>query len=194
MSPSAGLAEAYLQQSPACHWTVDRTPAFVAVYGDSSQLFRSPAAALIGRPVAEALDAAIARHWLDRVARVFEGETLLLNEHAGNQLWQVSIFPLRVDGAIRYAAGLARETTAWGSAEQELRRTVLGALKAQEVERNRVSTFLHDVVGQNLTALGLQLDLVRMDLETIAPDTCTRIAEIQKVLEIMMEEVREYSY
>ncbi len=28
-----------------------------------------------------------------------------------------------------------------------------------------LSSFLHDSVGQNLTALGLQLDLVRMDLE-----------------------------
>ena len=49
-------------------------------------------------------------------------------------------------------------------------------------------------MGQNLTALGLQLDLLRMDLETVSPETCARIAEIQKVLEAMMEEVREYSY
>jgi signal transduction histidine kinase len=57
-----------------------------------------------------------------------------------------------------------------------------------------VSRFLHDSVGQNLTALGLQLDLVRMDLETVSPDTCRRIGDIQKLLEDMMESVREYSY
>jgi signal transduction histidine kinase len=71
---------------------------------------------------------------------------------------------------------------------------VLGALKAQEYERATVSRFLHDTVGQNLTALGLQLDLVRMDLESISPEHCSRIVEIQKVLEEMMERVREYSY
>jgi signal transduction histidine kinase len=49
-------------------------------------------------------------------------------------------------------------------------------------------------VGQNLTALGLQLDLVRMDLESVSPDTCRRVGEIQKLLEGMMESVREYSY
>jgi signal transduction histidine kinase len=63
-----------------------------------------------------------------------------------------------------------------------------------EFERKSVSRFLHDSVGQNLTAFGLQLDLIRMDLETTAPEICGRIAEAQKVLEEMMEAVREYSY
>jgi signal transduction histidine kinase len=57
-----------------------------------------------------------------------------------------------------------------------------------------VSRFLHDSVGQNLTALGLQLDLIRMDLETVSPDSYRRIGDIQKLLEEMMESVREYSY
>jgi signal transduction histidine kinase len=56
------------------------------------------------------------------------------------------------------------------------------------------SQFLHDSVGQNLTALGLQLDLIRMDLETISPEVCGRIGEIQQMLDTMMEEVRDYSY
>jgi signal transduction histidine kinase len=89
---------------------------------------------------------------------------------------------------------MAREITAWSSAEQELRYTVLGALKAQEFERNMVSRFLHDTVGQNLTALGMQLDLVRMDLENVSPETCARVIEIQQILEAMMQSVREYSY
>ena len=89
---------------------------------------------------------------------------------------------------------MAREITPWSNAEQELRHTVLGALKAQEFERTMVSKFLHDSVGQNLTALGLQLDLIRMDLETVSPETCARVVEIQKLLEEMMESVREYSY
>jgi signal transduction histidine kinase len=57
-----------------------------------------------------------------------------------------------------------------------------------------MSRFLHDSVGQNLTALGLQLDLIRMDLERAAPEVGARVAEVQKVLGEMMEHVREYSY
>jgi signal transduction histidine kinase len=33
-----------------------------------------------------------------------------------------------------------------------------------------------------------------MDLESVSPDICGRIAEIQKILGDMMEQVREYSY
>src|SRR5437899_2781510 len=33
-----------------------------------------------------------------------------------------------------------------------------------------------------------------MDLESISPETCGRIGDIQKLLEEMMESVREYSY
>jgi signal transduction histidine kinase len=104
------------------------------------------------------------------------------------------VFPIRHEGQIRYTGGMAREITPWSTAEQELRQTVLSALKTQEFERKMASQFLHDSVGQNLTALGLQLDLIRMDLEAVSPETCERIAAIQKMLEDMMEEVREYSY
>jgi two-component system NarL family sensor kinase len=104
------------------------------------------------------------------------------------------VFPIRLEGEIQYAGSLARETSAWSTAEQELRYTVLGALKAMEFERKTASRFLHDSVGQNMTALGLQLDLVRMDLEALSPDLCARIVEIQKLLDGMMREVREYSY
>src|SRR5205085_10818525 len=78
--------------------------------------------------------------------------------------------------------------------ELVLRLTALGALKAQELERLKMARFLHDAMGQNLTALGLQLDLVRMDLESISPETCARVSEIQQLLGGMMEEVREFSY
>jgi signal transduction histidine kinase len=122
------------------------------------------------------------------------GETLLLRERRAKDTWYVMIFPLRIEGKILFAGGSAREITPWATAEQELRHTVLGALKAQEFERAMVSRFLHDSMGQNLTALGLQLDLIRMDMESASPDTCQRIGGIQKLLEEMMESVREYSY
>ena len=167
---------------------------FTRVYGDSLPLFGRSEAELAGRPPGDVLGTDEATAWRARFARALNGETLLLRERRGKGTWYVSIFPLRVDGEIRFAGGIAREITPWTSAEQELRHTVLSALKAQEFERTMVSKFLHDSVGQNLTALGLQLDLIRMDLESISPDTCKRIGEIQKLLEEMMESVREYSY
>jgi signal transduction histidine kinase len=167
---------------------------FHRIYGDSSSIFGKPAAELTGRTVAQALDAERGKSWTARFTRALAGETVFLRERNGNATWYISVYPVRVEGAIRYAGAIGREMTPWKTAEQELRNTVLSALKAQEFERNTLSKFLHDVVGQNLTALGLQLDLARMDLDTVAPETCVRISDIQKVLESMMEQVREYSY
>ena len=167
---------------------------FERVYGDPLALFGRTAAELAGRVAGDVLGTDEATAWRGRFARALSGETMLLRERRGKDTWYVTIFPLRIDGEIRFAGGIAREITPWTSAEQELRHTVLSALKAQEFERTMVSKFLHDSVGQNLTALGLQLDLIRMDLESVSPGTCKHIGQIQKLLEEMMESVREYSY
>ena len=200
MPDAACLSEAFLDQSPCCHWIVSAEGEFHRIYGNSYPVMGRPASELTGRTVAAALEPELARVWKDRLARALAGEILLLRERRGESTWFITFFPIRlpVDGAGSspriYAGGTAREITSWSAAEQELRHTVLGALKAQEFERRMVSKFLHDKIGQNLTALGLQLDLVRMDLETVSPDTSTRVVEMQELLETMMEEVREYSY
>jgi len=180
------LSQAYLEQCPACLWTAGPQGVFQEVYGDPSPVF--------GRSAAELKGQAPSKLWTSRFARAFAGETQLLRERYDKSTWYVIVFPIQYEGQIRYTGGLAREITPWSTAEQELRQTVLSALKAQEFERKMASQFLHDSVGQNLTALGLQLDLIRMDLETVSPETCERVGAIQKMLEGMMEEVREYSY
>ncbi len=194
MPDSGQLAEAFLNQSPACHWVTDRAHVFQRFYGSAAHIFGKRSEDLVGRNACEALDPEIYGIWKDRLKRALAGEVLTLRERRDQATFIISVFPIRFDGEIRYAGGLARETTPWSNAEQELRYTVLGALKAQDFERSMVSKFLHDSVGQNLTALGLQLDLIRMDLEEMSPEICSRIAEIQKLLENMMESVREYSY
>jgi len=193
--PDAGcLSEAFLEQNPECHWIVSAGGVFHRIYGDTGPIFGRPAAELTGRPFADTLDPELANAWQGRCARALGGETVMLRERRGASTFYITVFPIRVEGRIRYAGGMAREATPWSTAEQELRNTVLAALKAQEFERAMVSKFLHDSVGQNLTALGLQLDLIRMDLEIVHPQTCARVSEIQQVLESMMEDVREYSY
>ena len=190
----AALLEAFLDQSAACHWILDRAATFVRVLGDPAPIFGKTAAELIGRPLADALPPEHSLTWTNRLSRAFDGEFLRLRERYGNAVWNIAAFPIRLDGEMNYAGFLAREVTPWHTAEQELRHTVLGALKAMEFERKSMSRFLHDNVGQTLTAFGLQLDLLRMDLEPIDPELAARVPEMQKVLEEMMESVREYSY
>ncbi|MGD0500062.1 MAG: histidine kinase [Bryobacteraceae bacterium] len=194
MEDAGGLAEALLEQSPSCHWIVGAGGEFLRVFGDPSGVFGRSAADLAGRTAAEALGPELAAAWGERFARALAGESLTLRERRGEAVWLILLFPIRTESGAPLAGGSATEITRWGAAEQELRYTVLGALKSQEFERRMISQFLHDKVGQNLTALGLQLDLARMDLESAAPAASARIVEIQRVLETMMGEVRDYSY
>jgi PAS domain S-box-containing protein len=192
--PDTPLLEAFLDQSAACHWILDSSAIFVRVFGDPSPILGRSAPELLGRALPEALSTELALAWSNRASRALNGELLRLRERQGSAVWNISAFPIRIDGEIRYAGFLAREVTPWDTAEQELRHTVLGALKAMEFERKSMSRFLHDNVGQTLTAFGLQLDLLSMDMQSVAPDLAARIPEMQKVLEEMMESVREYSY
>ena len=194
MPQTEDLAYLLLEQSPACTWAVSLQGIFQDFYGNPFGIFGKSRSDLAGHAVTEALPPDQARTWIDRFSRALHGETISLRQQSRTSVWSVSVFPLRIKGEILYAGALAREISDWTSAEQELRHTVLGALKSQEFERRMASKFLHDTVGQNLTALGLQLDLVRMDLEAPAPEVCLRIEEVQKVLGTIMEDVREYSY
>src|SRR5690242_5598235 len=124
MTDSGWLPEAFLEQSPACHWAVDREEVFQSIYGDPSPLFGREAAELKGKP-ASVMPPELARVWAARFARVFAGEVLMLRERRGNATWYVSLFPIRRRKRIVYAGGLAREITPWSTAEQELRQTVL---------------------------------------------------------------------
>ena len=173
---------------------LDTRGVFARLYGDPQPLFGKPAAQLAERSYEEALNPEQAQSWGSRFARALGGEKVMLRERRGEMAWAVILFPIRLEGAVQYACGTAREVTHWAEAEQELRRTVLGALRAQEYQRTSASKFLHDCVGQNLTALGLQLDLVRMDLEEEHSKVCSQIVDVQKLLETIVEQVRVYSY
>jgi len=172
---------------------VDAAGVFIRIYGDPTPLFGKPAADLAGRTYTQTLTPEAAQLWKSRFSRALAGETLVVRERHGEAAWSIWLFPVRMDGEIRYAGAAAREVKSLAAAEQELRYTVLGALRAQEHQSSSTAKFLHDVVGQNLTALGLQLDLVRMDLEN-QPAVRDQVTGVQKLLETIVEQVREYSY
>ncbi len=188
------LPELFLRQNPGCHWICGAEGVFCHIFGDPTPLLGKSAPELLGRTLAGALKPETARLWQGRHNRALQGETFALRERRGHSIWYVSLFPIRLNGAVSHTGASARDITARDNAEQELRYTVIGALRAQEFMRSAVARFLHDGLGQNLTALGLQLDLLRMDVAGPAPAVSGRIAETQKLLESIMEAVREYSY
>jgi signal transduction histidine kinase len=58
----------------------------------------------------------------------------------------------------------------------------------------RVARILHDDVGQVLSAIGLQIDVMRMDFVAQAPGIAERSAEIQQLLEKAIDRVRDLSF
>lgn len=75
-----------------------------------------------------------------------------------------------------------------------LTRMLVSTINAREEESNRVSRRLHDEVGQVLSAVGLQLDVLKLDFQQDAPEIVARVREVQELLERAMREVRTLSY
>ena len=71
---------------------------------------------------------------------------------------------------------------------------LIALLTSRELEGTRVARVLHDEVGQVLSAVGLQLAVLRLDLEDRVPEIGLRTGEIQQMLERAMTQVRGLSY
>jgi two-component system NarL family sensor kinase len=67
------------------------------------------------------------------------------------------------------------------------------ALNEHEAALSRVARLLHDDVSQVLSAVGLQLDAMRMDFRDGAPGFEDRTAEIQTMLEQAIGQLRDIS-
>jgi two-component system NarL family sensor kinase len=78
--------------------------------------------------------------------------------------------------------------------QQFLQRMIVSTITAREAESNRVSRILHDEVGQVLSAVGLQLDVLKLDFRGQVPEITDRVNEIQKMLDNAVQQVRSLSY
>ena len=70
--------------------------------------------------------------------------------------------------------------------EQERRRTSQQVLRAQERERSRMASDLHDEVNQALTAILLRLEALAQDA---SPETAPQVAELKRLVNQAMEEL-----
>jgi signal transduction histidine kinase len=72
-----------------------------------------------------------------------------------------------------------------------LAQMLFAAMNEHEAVLARISRLLHDDVSQILSAVGLQLDAMRMDFREQAPGVDGRASEIQELLEQAIEQLRE---
>lgn len=79
-------------------------------------------------------------------------------------------------------------------ARRSLRGLLLDTIRERNAERAQISRLLHDEVGQVLSAVGLHLDVLRLDIKDRAPEIVGRTSEIQRMLEGAVQQVRRLSY
>jgi len=77
--------------------------------------------------------------------------------------------------------------------ERRFHRISRGVLRAQEEERGRISRDLHDGVGQSLTALKIQLELLEEEASRLAPSLAARIESARQLAAGCLADVREMS-
>jgi signal transduction histidine kinase len=77
--------------------------------------------------------------------------------------------------------------------ERRFRRIARGVLRLQEEERGRISRDLHDGIGQLLTALKIQLELLAQEASSVAA-LAPRIAGARELADTALEEVRQLSH
>ncbi len=77
--------------------------------------------------------------------------------------------------------------------QENLRRMSDRILKIQEQERKRISRDLHDEVGQALTAINMNLAVLRNSLVASPPETERRISDTQTLIEQTMVSIHNFS-
>ena len=77
--------------------------------------------------------------------------------------------------------------------EKRFRRISRGVLRLQEEERSRISRDLHDGIGQLLTALKIQLELLEREAAGMT-QLAARIASSREIAETALAEVRQLSH
>jgi len=77
--------------------------------------------------------------------------------------------------------------------EQELERLSISRVEAQEEERRRIAKEIHDGIGQMLTAIKFNLEILEDSVASIG-DARERITEMKNLLDGLMREARQMSY
>jgi two-component system sensor histidine kinase UhpB len=126
-----------------------------------------------------------------------EGGEILWVEHHGRAARDADGRALFLDGILEDITPRKRAEAALRRQHEELRRMAGRLSEVEETERRRLARELHDQVGQNLTAIGINANVVRAqlardadsavtarldDLSALVQETAARIRSVMAVL------------
>lgn len=164
----------FMSYSPAIAWIKDSKGRYAYVNSTYEAAYRKSGAEILGKDDFEIAPAATARR-----RRADDEEVLARNAalqlsrmvqlpDGSERHWLIVKFPLADASGALGVAGIGMDITERTRAEamarshaDDVRELLNRLVAAQELERRRVADDLHDLIGQNLSALGIELAALR---------------------------------
>jgi PAS domain S-box-containing protein len=189
----------FMEHLPAQAWARDAAGRFLYVNRKCATTNRIEPSEMMGRNVAEFFSERTAASFLERDRQVLAaGGSIQFTDDQPHGHWLKVKFPLPLPDGKTGVGGISIDITERVEAEHLARlyagrvRDMVGRLiDAQELERRRLSDDLHDLIGQNLTALGIELAALRSSLSAeSAASVAPRIEAMAGLLNDTIESIR----
>jgi PAS domain S-box-containing protein len=168
----------FMDHAPALAWIKDARFRYSYVNRAFERYHDRPAEDVLGRDDFALFPAEVAHYFRTDDEEVVKGREAVQKlrqfpyASGGVAHWLVVKFPFADTAGETGLAGIAIDLTARIEAEEKARRyaddvrdLVSRLVQAQETERRRVADGLHDLIGQNLTALGIDLQALKQRLQ-----------------------------
>jgi signal transduction histidine kinase len=186
------VAPVLIESVPRCQWGFNKSRRFVYASGSADIFGRQPEE-LLRQHVSSIDDSS--GSWAARLDQIFSGTS---PGHAAGPTAEQNQVILHVpihatDGRIAYAAGFSFAAGDPAPAARELELAALAILQVLRSERTHTERFLHDVVAQCLSSTGLQLELLRLEIEDHQMQTPSRAADIQNALVEALSRIRTFN-
>lgn len=191
--------ELFMDMVPVQAWIRDREGRFLYVNRPYAVAHGLEPAQIIGRPLTDFFPAEMVKRFSARDALVLGGGApLQFLDDQPNGNWLKVRFPLPLPNGETGIAGIAIDISERVESEkraklysERIRDMMARLISAQELERRRLSDDLHDLIGQSLTALGLELAALRGQLSTeMAGRAAPRFDAMAGLLDHTIESIR----
>jgi len=186
------VAPVLIESVPLCQWCFNKSRRFLYASG-SADLFGREPEELLHQHVSIIDDSS--GSWAARLDRIFSG-TSPYDAARPTTVGDSLILHVPIHGTaagVVYAAGFSFAAGDPLPAARELELAALAILQVLRTERARTAHFLHDVVAQCLSSTGLQLELLRLEIEDHQMQTPSRTADIQNALTEALNRIRTFS-
>jgi PAS domain S-box-containing protein len=196
--------QAFMDNSPAVAWIKNAELRYTYVSRRYEATVGRPAADVIGKDDFELWDRDTAMRRRKDDEEVLAGQRpvqrtrRVADSSGGERHWLIVKFPLLDCMGRTGTAGISIDITSRVQAEELARRyameirTLMNRLvAAQESERRRVADELHDLIGQNLTALGIELGALesRLSDESVG-QVAPRLEAMRRLLAATVGSIR----